>query len=306
MVDVSIIILNYKAREWVKKNLSALKESDEEMAKNGFTKEVFVVDNSDGGDGTCEMIRGEFPDYACIATRENIGFPKANNLAIRKSNGRYILLLNPDSLLEKNTLSEMIRYMDNNLSVGVATCKVELVATGEVDPASHRGFPTPWASLAYYLGFEKIFPKSKLFGGYHQTWKDLSKEHEIDACVGSFMFIRQKALADIGGECSEDYFMYAEDIDTCYRIKTKGWKIVYYPQVKVRHYKGFSTGIRKETQAGSKSTKEHRIRMINSFWDDNLVFYDKFFKKRYPFYVNWIVHVAVNLKKRLALFRMHI
>ncbi len=306
MVDVSVVILTYKAKEWVRKNLDSLRKSYPILKTYGYTWEIFVIDNTEGGDGTCEMIEEDYKEVVPIPVKQNIGFPKGNNLGIRKSSGRYVLLLNPDSIVEENTIPEMIKYMDENKNVGISTCKVELVTNKKIDPASHRGFPTPWASLTYYLGLEKTFPKSKIFGQYHQTWKDLSKEHEIDSCVGSFLLIRREALNDIGGVICEDYFMYAEDIDTCYRVKSYGWKIVYYPKVKVFHYKGFASGIRKETQAGSTATKEHKIKMINAFWDANLLFFNKHLKAKYPFFVAWAVYIAVWLKKQIAFRQMHI
>lgn len=306
MVDISIVILNYKAKEWVRKNLDSLKNSALLLKKYGYVWEIFVIDNTDGGDGTCEMVNEEYKEAVSVPVKENIGFPKGNNRAVRKSSGRYILLLNPDSIVKENTISEMIKYMDGNKDVGISTCRVELVVNGEIDPASHRGFPTPWASLTYYLGLEKVFPKSRIFGQYHQTWKDLSKEHEIDSCVGSFMMIRREALDEIGGIFCEDYFMYAEDIDTCFRVKSNGWKVMYYPKVKVFHYKGFASGIRKETQAGSTATKEHKIKTISAFWDDNILFFNRHLKAKYPFFVAWAVYFAVWLKKQIAFRQLHI
>jgi len=306
MVDISIIILNYKAKEWVKKNLDALRLSQQKLAQSGFSWEVFVIDNSEGGDGTIEMVSREYQEVIPVAPLKNIGFPRGNNLAVSLSTGRYILLLNPDSIVEEETLPEMIRYMDSRKDVGISTCKVVLASSGNVDMSSHRGFPTPWNSLTYYLGLEELVAHSKLFGGYHLTWKDMSNEHEIDSCSGTFMMMRREALSDIGGKFSEDYFMYAEDIDTCYRVKEKGWKVTYYPRVKVLHYKGISSGIKKETREISKATAFHRREMIQAFWSDNKLFYDKHLKKKYNPLINFLIYLAIWLQVKIALMRRYI
>lgn len=306
MIDLSIIILNFQAKEWVRKNLDALKLQEPLLRENGYSYEVVVVDNSDGGDGTSEMVELEYPQFKAVPVKKNIGFPKGNNLGLQKCSGRYILLLNPDSIIEQDALVKMLKFMDSHPDAGAATCKVLLKLSGKVDPATHRGFPTPWASLSYYLGFERAFPKSRLFGQYHQTWKDLTSVHEVDFCSGTFMMIRKEALEAIGGKFSEDYFMYAEDIDTCYQIRKAGWKVYYYPDAVAYHFKGISSGIKKETQSLSKATSEQKRRMINVFWDDNLMFYNKHFKKSYLFLVTWAVYLAIWIKRQIALRNLHV
>ncbi|MEK7595154.1 MAG: glycosyltransferase family 2 protein [Patescibacteria group bacterium] len=306
MVDVSVLILNYKSKEWVWRNLTALKQSIEYTQKKNVTFEVIVIDGTEGGDGTCPMVWENFKEFSCLDLKKNLGFPSGNNQGLKVAKGRYILLLNPDALVEDNTLAQMVEFMDLRTDVGVATCKLVLLKTGKIDPASHRGVPTPWASLMYYTKLEAIFPRSKLFGGYHMGWEDLEREHEIGACAGSFMMIRRQALEAIGGKFDEAYYMYAEDIDTCFRILKKGWKIMYYPYVKCFHYKGSNSGIKKETQKETLVSKEGKIKAINAFWDDNKLFFNKHLKSHLPLFVTYLVYIGVYVKKWIALKRLHV
>ena len=191
-----------------------------------------------------------------------MGFAAGNNVGIKKAKGRYLLFLNPDTIVMSNTFREMIRFMDDNPQAGAATCRVEL-PSGKLDEACHRGFPTPWNAFCHFSGLEKLFPKSKIFSGYTLGWKPLDKIHEIDSGVGAFLMVR-KEVGDNLNWWDEDYFWYGEDLDFCYRIKEAGWKIYYVPKVKIIHYKGVSSGIRKESQKITKVNKETRVKAIKA------------------------------------------
>ncbi len=203
--------------------------------------EVIVVDNA-STDGSVEMVRKEFPWVRIIRSQQNLGFAKANNRAIRKSRGRYVLLLNPDTIVYPKTMAVMVRYMDKYRRVGASTCRVEL-PDGTLDLPSHRGFPTPWRALCHFTGLGRLFPRSKFFNSYYLGHLELNKIHEIDSPMGAFYLVRRETIKEVG-LLDEDYFWYGEDLDWSYRIKQAGWKITYVPHAKILHYRGASSGVK--------------------------------------------------------------
>lgn len=237
MIDLSIIIVSYNTKDFIRECLKSIR-----VTSKGFDYEIIVVDNV-SSDGTSQMVKEEFPDVIAIKSRKNLGFSKANNAGVEKSKGRYVLFLNPDTVVYKDSLFGMVKFMDEHKEAGAATCKL-VMPGGRLDDAAHRGFPNPWNSLSYFSGLSKLFPSSKLFGGYNLGWMDLSKPHEIDACAGAFMMVRRQAGEKIGW-WDEDYFFYGEDLEFCFRLKEIGWKIYFVPSVSVLHYKGVSGGIKK-------------------------------------------------------------
>lgn len=282
IMDISIIIASFNTKEILRNCLNSVKTS---VRSGGFTHEIIVVDNA-STDGSQEMVGREFPEIKLIISEKNEGFAKANNKGIKNSTGNYILLLNSDTVIFADVIPEMLKFMGTRPNVGVSTCRVEL-ENGSLDPACHRGFPTPWASFCYFSGLEKIFKKIPLFSGYHQWYKDLSKPHEIDSCSGAFYLVRRNAVND-AGLLDEDYFMYGEDLDWSYRIKQKGWKILYDPETKIIHYKKKS-GLGKK-DAIHKITKRH-------FYDAMELFYKKHYEKKYPGIVNKLVLWSVRVLK---------
>lgn len=192
--------------------------------------------------------------------------------------------------------------MDKHQKVGLSTCKVVLF-DGRLDPASHRGFPSPWASLTYYLGLEKLFSHSRLFAQYHQGWKDLTTTHQIDCPIGAFFFLRQKALKQVG-LLDEKFFMYGEDIDLAFRIKKAGWQIVYTPITKITHLKGAS-GIKKQDDTRPASEiKKVRLMVTNNFFDAMKIFYRKHYQKQYFFLVTWLVFLGIDLVKTIKTIKI--
>ena len=302
-MDLSVVIVNYKTRDLTLQTLTsvfeAIKTAD---AKAKTVKvEVILVDNA-SADDTPKIVRRRFPETQVIASKKNLGFAGGNNLGIKSASGRYVLLLNSDTLVNKDTFTKMIKFMDENPKVGLSTCKVRLFAGG-IDPASHRGFPTPWAALTYYSGLEKLWPKSRLFGQYHQGWKDLKTTHEIDTPVGAFFFLRHEALKQTGN-LDEAFFMYGEDIDLAFRIKSAGWEIIYTPITSITHLKGAS-GLNKKVQNQlTAEAKAIRIRTVTNFFEAMKLFYQKHYRKRYPFVLAWLVWSGIDLLKTLRIARI--
>ena len=293
--DLSIIILNYNTRDLLRDCLRSVLKSK----KNSFAYEIIVVDNA-SVDGSVEMIKREFPQVKIIQSKENLGFAGGNNLALKKAQGKYILFLNSDTQVKPDAFQKMITFMDSDPKIGAATAKTMLVSGG-MDPDCHRGFPTPWASICYFLGFEKLFPKSKIFGQYHQFYLDLNKIHEIDAGFGTFMFVRRQALTEVGS-WDENYFFYGEDLDLFYRIKKAGWKVMFYPEPLLIHHKGASSGLRKESKKISQANQQTRIKTAKASIQAMEIFYKKFYQDKYPHWLTWVVILGIRIKGFFRIF----
>lgn len=233
MIDLSIIIVNYNVKEFVQNLLYSI-----EKAKQNLSLEIFVVDNA-SDDGSVDIIREKFPYVNLIANQTNIGFGAANNLALSKAEGKYLLLINPDTIVKEDTFVKMIEFFEKNKDAGVAGCKV-LNPDGSLQLACRRSFPGPWTSFTKVTGLSTIFPKSRLFARYNLTYLDENKSCEVDAVSGSFMMMSRDVYNTVGG-FDEQFFMYGEDIDLCYRTQKAGYKVYYVHETEIIHYKGEST-----------------------------------------------------------------
>lgn len=285
MVKLSITIVNYNAGDYLidcLKSLTAAKDEADQMA-------IYIIDN-DSSDDSIKKAKKQFPRLTYILNKENLGFGRAHNQALRLIKDGYILILNPDTVVPKGVIKRMLQFMEADPAVGASTCKI-LFGDGKEDLTAHRGFPTPWASFLYYF-----FKNDSL---YHLTKQDLTVPHEIDALSGSFMLTRAEVLSQVGF-FDEDYFMYAEDIDICYRIKEAGFKVMYVPDVLIVHYKGVSSGLKKQTQTVTSASIQTRLRSLNAFYETMLIFYRKHLACQYPFFVNWLVYAGIRIKWWLA------
>jgi len=272
-MKLSIIIVNYNTKDYLRQVLQSI-----EASRDKIDKETIVVDNA-STDGSQTVIRRHFNWVKLIQASQNLGYAAANNLGLTRAKGEYILFLNSDTQILSDTLTTMVKFMDQHQDVGISTCQVELPG-GQIDPASHRGFPTPWAALTYFTGLETAFPKFRLCGQYHQGWQDLSAIHEIDSPAGAFLLTR-KLILDTVGSFDDRFFMYAEDLDLSLRIKQTGWKVMYVPTTKIVHHK---------KKSGRHSADPH-LRAITSqhFFTTMKLFYDKHYKHKYPKIITWIV-----------------
>ncbi|HUD09812.1 MAG TPA: glycosyltransferase family 2 protein [Patescibacteria group bacterium] len=294
-MDLSIIIVSYNTKEFLKGCI----ESIYKTTKN-LKFEIIVVDNASTDDSVRAISNLQFPisnkdSLKIIQNRENLGFSKANNLGVKKAQGRYLLFLNPDVEVHAETLEGMVKFMDEHEDAGAATCKL-IMPNGQIDDASHRGFPTPWNSFSHFSGLSKILGKTKLFGGYTLGFKDFAKTHEIDALAGAFMLVRRKA-GEQAGWWDEDYFFYGEDIDFCYMLKQKGWKIYYIPQFTVLHYKGVSHGLKKVSRNITTASKETKQRTTKARFRAMRLFYKKHYEQKYPWFITRLVYFGIFLKQ---------
>jgi hypothetical protein len=232
-VDLSIIIVNYNVKEF----LQNLIRSIQKASKNCQT-EIIVVDNA-SDDGSVDLLKEKFPNVIKIFNSSNLGFSKANNLALKIAKGKYFLLVNPDSIVQEDTFDTMINFFETHPEVGLAGCKI-LNPDGKLQLACRRSFPGPWTSFCKVTGLSTFFPKSKIFARYNLTYLDENSSYEVDAVSGSFMMIRNEVYKKIGG-LDESFFMYGEDIDWCYRVQKAGFKVYYMHSTQIIHYKGEST-----------------------------------------------------------------
>jgi len=303
-VDISVVILTFNVRDLLKECLHSVFNS---IDKAKLKAEIFVVDN--GSDGTDKMVANFFKrSVKYIANSNDSGFSESNNIALKKTSGKYILLLNSDTKVSLDTFDKVFDYMENNPDVGVVTCKVEL-PDGKLDGACHRAFPTPWNAFTRFTHLSKKFPKSRVFNQYNLGYEDINSIHEIDCCSGAFMFIRRTAVEGDSnhkrvGWLDEDYWANGEDIDWCYRFKQAGWNIRFVPTTSIIHYKGASSGTQISTRDISTADKEIKRRWINAFHDAMPTFYKKHYRKKYPFFMRWFVLIGVEVKRRIALKKL--
>jgi hypothetical protein len=287
---LTVIILNFNTKKLTKNCLKSLA-----LAKKQVKGEVetFVVDNG-STDGSQQMIKKHFSWANLIESKKNLGFAAGNNLAIKRAKGKYTLLLNSDTTLKKNSLKNTLSFIQNDPKIGILSARLELT-NGKLDPDCHRGFPNPWASATYFLGLEKIFPKSPIFGQYHKFYMDLSKPHEIDSGAGAFALVKTNLLKKLKG-LDESYFFYGEDLDLFFRVKNLGFKAVYYPKTVAIHYKGASSGIKKESKGISQATKETKIRSAKASIKAMDIFYKKFYKNKYSKATTFLILSAIKIK----------
>lgn len=232
-MDLSIIIVNYNVKEFLQNLLHSIQK-----AAIDISTEIIIVDNA-SDDGSVELIKNKFPSVNLIENKINVGFGKANNQALKFARGDFILLINPDAVVSEDTLNKMISFLKEHQDAGVAGCKI-LNADGTLQLACRRSFPGPWTSFTKVTGLSSLFPKSKLFARYNLTYLDENKTYEVDAISGSFMMLKKEVLEKVGG-FDEQFFMYGEDLDLCYRVQKAGYKVYYVHTTQVIHYKGEST-----------------------------------------------------------------
>jgi len=255
-MDLSVIVVNYNVRQFLENALTSI-----QRAMTGLQGEIFVVDNA-SDDGSVEMVKEKFPGVCLIENKSNVGFAKANNVALKRSSGRYLLLINPDTIVQEDTFHVMINFFEENHDVGLAGCKV-LNPDGTFQLSCRRSFPTPWVAFTKIIGLSALFPKSRWFGRYNLTYLSPDETYEVEAISGSFMMARREVYEQVGG-LDEAFFMYGEDIDWCYRVSQKGYSVYYVASTKIVHFKG-------------ESTKRSDIDEIRVFYQAMQLFVEKHF-----------------------------
>jgi GT2 family glycosyltransferase len=279
-MKLSIVIVNYNVKYFLEQCLHSL-----EAASGELQPEVFIVDNN-SVDGSVRMVREKFPEVHLIENNTNTGFSSANNQAIRLCSGEYILLLNPDTLVEADTLTRVVRFMDEHPDAGGLGVKM-LDGKGKFLPESKRGLPTPAVAFYKVFGLSALFPKSKTFGRYHLGYLDKEKTHRVDVLSGAFMLLRKHAL-DKTGLLDENFFMYGEDIDLSYRITKAGFSNYYYPETRIIHYKG-------------ESTKKSSLNYVFLFYNAMIVFAKKHFSKENARLFSLMINLAIYFRAMISI-----
>ena len=268
-MKLSVVIVSYNVRDYLENCLQSVSR-----ALEGIEGEVFVVDNH-SDDDSVETVRSHYPWVRLIENQENMGFSRANNIAIREARGEYVLLLNPDTIVEEATLREVLRFMEEHPKAGGAGVMMHN-ADGSLAPESRRALPTPWVSCLKMLGFTKRYYMS------HLPWDQPSR---IEVISGAFCFLRKKALDEVG-LLDEDFFMYGEDIDLSYRLMKGGWENWYLPYP-ITHFKG-------------KSTQKSDYRYVHIFYKAMLIFFRKHYSHLSLFYA-LPVKMAIYFRAAIAL-----
>ncbi len=272
MIDISVIIVNYNVRDLLEQCINSIIK-----ASKNLKVEIIVVDNN-SYDGSVELLRSKFSSNSSIRIIEcqvNLGFAKANNLGAKEARGEYFLILNPDTILQEDTLEKSLEFYKSNPKIGALTCKL-ILPSGKLDLACRRSFPTPSVAVYRILGLSRIFRRSRTFGKYNLTFLSEDETYEVDSIVGAFMFMRKSIYDSLNG-FDEDYFMYGEDLDLCYRIKQAGYKNYYFHETSIIHYKG-------------ESTKKSSLSYVSNFYGAMQIFVKKNLKTRF-----WLMDILIKM-----------
>ncbi len=278
-MKLSIVIVNYNVKYFLEHCLYSVRN-----AIKGIETEVFIVDNN-SVDGSQQMLKSKFPDFTLIENNENVGFAKANNQAIRIAKGEYILLLNPDTVVEEDTFSKCIAFMDEHKDCGGLGIKM-IDGHGKILKESKRGFPTPWASFCKMSGLTSLFPHSKRYAQYYMGHLSYEETNQVDILAGAYMMMRKECLDKVG-LLDEDYFMYGEDIDLSYRITLGGYKNYYLHDAQIIHYKG-------------ESTKKASLNYVYTFYNAMAIFAGKHLDGKQTKLYSLIIKLAIWLRASLG------
>jgi O-antigen biosynthesis protein len=276
-LDISVIIVNYNVKEFIQNLVHSIYKS-----AGNLSYEIIIVDNA-SSDGSVELITSLFPEIKLIANKENLGFGKANNLGIKEAKGDYLLFLNPDTIVREDTFIKMLEFFRNVPDAGLAGCRI-LNPDGTLQLACRRSFPGPWTSFCKVTGLSTLFPHSRIFARYNLTYLDENKTYEVDAVSGSFMMMKREVYEKIGG-FDEQFFMYGEDLDLCYRVQKAGYKVYYVHTTEIIHYKG-------------ESTKRSSLDETKFFYDAMHLFVRKHLSS--SFIVEIILQTAIVFRKFFA------
>ncbi len=273
-------IVTYRARDLLRDCLHSLYQNTH------LSFEVIVVDNG-SGDGVIEMLRQEFPEVRVVENRENAGYTRPMNQALRLGRGRYLLQLNPDTLVLPEAIDRMVAFMEQHLEAGICGPKV-LNRDLTLQKPCRRGEPRPWAVLTYFLGLSALFPRSRLFNQYLLTYLDEDEINSVDGVAGSCMLARRAVVEQIG-YLDERYFAYQEDADFCFRARQAGWKVYYMPEAQIIHFGSLG------------GSRVQPYRSIYEWHRSYFVYYRQHLAKDYFFLLNWLYYLAMLLKLGWAL-----
>lgn len=279
-MDLSVIILNYNTKNLLHDCLQSV------LASTGTYQIETIVSDNGSKDGSVEMLKSKFPQVRLLENNANLGFSKGNNVAIKLAQGRHILLLNSDTVVQPDAFAKMIAKADSDSQIGALGPKI-LLTNGELDPSARRNFPNPTNAFLRLFGMKR-------FSNYNITGP-IDQEMEVEAIMGACMLVPRPVLEKVG-VLDEEFFFYGEDLDWCYRIKEAGYKIVYYPAAQILHLK-------------SASSRNIPFKIVRVAYAAMKIFYRKHYAPKYPVLFNWLVYAGINLRMYLVMliniFRRH-
>lgn len=284
-IDISIIIVNYNAEIFLINCIESIYKNS-----NNLKIQIIVVDNN-SKDNSRITTQGKYPDVIWIQNFINRGFATANNQAIKQSKGKFIMLLNNDTIILNNALNKLLNYIESDSTIGAVGPRI-LNKDGSLQASCRRGLPNAINSVGYFTKLYKIFPKSKKLGSYAMSYISDKQSHEVEAVSGAAMLIKSEVIKKIGG-LDENYFMHFEDIDLCLRISLEGYKLFYVHDAEIIHFKGQSSKLRSK-------------KVIEDFHNSLLYYYKKNYSNKKNFITNFFAYFIIKLRKRLclALYRM--
>ena len=278
-MQLSIIIVNYNVKYFLEQCLQSVL-----LATKNCTAEIFVVDNN-STDGSKQFLEPLFKEVHFIWLPKNIGFAKANNIALTKTSGDYILFLNPDTIVAEDSFEKTIAFLQNNTAIGALGVKM-IDGSGQFLKESKRAFPSPSISLFKILGLANLFPKSKLFAKYHMGHLSVNENNEVDVLAGAFMLV-PKVVLNVVGSFDEAFFMYGEDVDLSYRIQKAGYKNYYFAKTTILHFKG-------------ESTKKGSLNYVRLFYKAMNLFVHKHYKSGNAAVFTFLINIGIWFRASLA------
>lgn len=278
-MQLSIIIVNYNVKYFLEQCLQSVL-----LATKNCTAEIFVVDNN-STDGSKQFLEPLFKEVHFIWLPKNIGFAKANNIALAKTSGDYILFLNPDTIVAEDSFEKTIAFLQNNATIGALGVKM-IDGSGQFLKESKRAFPSPSISLFKILGLANLFPKSKLFAKYHMGHLSVNENNEVDVLAGAFMLV-PKVVLNVVGSFDEAFFMYGEDVDLSYRIQKAGYKNYYFAKTTILHFKG-------------ESTKKGSLNYVRLFYKAMNLFVHKHYKSGNAAVFTFLINIGIWFRASLA------
>jgi hypothetical protein len=279
MSELSVVIVSYNVRAFLEQALTSIQK-----ALVSIPHEIYLVDNA-STDASADLVERRFPTVKLIRNRKNMGFARANNQAIRLCQSPFICLINPDTLVQEDTFKVLLQFLADHPEAGAAGCRI-LNPDGSLQLACRRSYPTPWVAFTKIIGLAAVFPKSRWFGRYNLTFLDPEQVADVDAISGSFMMLRKEVIEQVG-LLDESFFMYGEDLDWCYRIRKRGYKIYYVPDTQIIHFKG-------------ESSKKAPFEQRRLFYEAMRLFVLKHFSRGKALVPSWILIGAIWMRAVLS------
>lgn len=277
-MELSIVIVNWNTKAYLERCLQSLQAN-----APSCESEVIVVDNA-SDDGSAPMVRERFPEAILIENAENAGYARGNNQGIERSKGEYLLLLNPDTEVTTGALDSLLEFARKHKDAAAVGCRL-IGPDGKVQP-SCRSFPEPRGVFFEYTKLSRLFPKSRILGAYRMTWFDYAREAEVDQPMGSCLLLNRKAIEQIG-DFDEDFPVFFNEVDWCYRAKQKSWKIYFTPKAEVLHH-------------GGASTRQKKPEMIRESHRSLKKFYEKHYRRQISLVIYWPIVFAIEVNSFLA------